>query len=122
MTFSKEDQAAWENSEIMQEFERFADDVLNPPAEAYQPISIEGQKTWEEEDWSDEKKLIDAADELLNANDNSFEEELCVAYNKKLLYGLEKLAEQLADKSNIKAAYRVERAVQELKALLREEI
>lgn len=121
MTFSKEDRAAWENSTIMQEFEKFADDVLNPPAEAYQPIAIEGQKTWEEEDWSDEQKLIDAADELLGKGNDSFEEELHIAYNKKLLYRLEKLAEQLADKSNIKAAYRVERTVQELKTLLREE-
>jgi hypothetical protein len=120
MTFSKEDRAAWDNSEIMQEFEKFADDVLNPPLESYQPISIEGHKTWEEEDWSDEQKLVDAADELLSADD-SFEEEMCVAQNKRLLYRLEKLAEQLADKSNIKAAYRVERTVQELKALLREE-
>jgi hypothetical protein len=120
MTFSKEDQAAWENSEVMREFEKFADDVLNPTAEAYQPIATEG-KTWEEEDWSDEKKLIDAADELLGKDDSSFEEELHVAYNKKLIYGLEKLAEELVSKSNIKAAYRVERTAQKLKALLREE-
>jgi hypothetical protein len=122
MTFSKEDHAAWENSEIMQELEKLAEDVFSPPAEAYQPIVEKEQKVWEEEDWSDEQKLIDAADELVNENDDSFEKELRVAYNQRLLSRLEKLAQQLADKANIKAAYRVERAIEELKALLREEI
>jgi len=116
MTFSREDRAIWEKSEVMQELEKFADDVLNPSAEAYQPITTDENK-WEEEDWSDEKKLVDAADELL---DNSFEKEMIVANNNRLIYGLEKIAEQLADLSNIKAAYRVERTIQELKALLLE--
>lgn len=121
MTFSKEDRAAWENSEIMQEFEKLAEDVLNPPAEAYQPIPEKEEKAWEEEDWSDEQKLVDAAEELSNQDDDSFEKELRVAYNERLLSRLEKIAEQLADKSNIKAAYRVERTIQELKTLMREE-
>lgn len=121
MTFSKEDRAAWENSEIMQEFEKLAEDVLNPPAEAYQPIPEKEEKVWEEEDWSDEQKLVDTAEELSNQDDDSFEKELRVAYNERLLSRLEKIAEQLADKSNIKAAYRVERTIQELKTLMREE-
>ena len=119
MTFSKEDRVVWERSEVMQELEKLADDVLNPSAEAYQPIVMGEQKAWEEEDWSDEDRLVDAADKLLN--EDSFEKELHVAYNERLISRLEKLAEQLADQSNIKAAYRVERTVQELKALLRED-
>jgi hypothetical protein len=116
MTFSREDHAAWENSEIMQELEKLADDVLNPPAEPYQPI----EQAWEDED-DDEQKLIDAADALLNEDDDAFEREMRVAHNERLISRLEKLAEWLADKQNKKAAYRVERTVQELKALLREE-
>lgn len=120
MTFSREDRAVWEKSEVMQELEKLADEVLSPPAEAYQPIATEEEKSWEDEDWSDEEKLADAATEMLE-NDDSFEKELRVAYNNRLLSRLEKIAEQLADQSNIKAAYRVERTIQELKALLREE-
>jgi hypothetical protein len=119
MTFSKEDQAAWENSEVMRELEKLADDVLNPSPEAYQPISID-EKSWEEEDWVDEKKLTDAASELLG-NENSFEEELKSAYNNRLCLQLEKIAEWLEDKNNIKAAYKVERSIQKIKALLQEE-
>ncbi len=102
----------------MQEFEKLADEVLSPSAEPYQPIETKEEKSWEEENLSDEQKLIDAADELLNEDDDSFEKEMHIAYHQRLISGLEKLAEQLADQSKIKAAYRVERAVQELKALL----
>lgn len=120
MTFSKEDMAAWENSEVMRELEKIAEDVFSPSAEVYQPIKED--QSWEEEDWSDEQKITDAASELLNElDDNTIYDELREANNIRLLYKLEKIGEELVDKSNIKAAYRVERSIQEIKALLREE-
>lgn len=118
MTFSKEDRAAWEDSKIMKELEKFADEILHPSNKAYEPIE-EVRKDWEEENLTDEEKLVDAAEQLLK--ENSFEEELRIAYNNQLIYKLEKLAEDLADKSNTKAAYRIERTIQELKALMRED-
>lgn len=117
MTFSKEDRAAWNDSEVMQELEKLAD-LMDPPTEAYQPVEV-NPDSWEDENWSDEEKLVDAADELINPN--SFEKEMRIAYNNRLIFKLEKIAEHLADKSNIKAAYRVETAIQKLRVLLREE-
>jgi hypothetical protein len=110
MTFSREDRAAWENSEIMKELEKYAEDVLVPE---------EPEESWEEEDWEDpeEEELIDAVDEF---NEPSLEEELSIAHHKMLLVKLNRLAEHYADESNIKVAYRIERAVQNIKALLRE--
>lgn len=118
MTFSKEDLAAWENSEVMQEFAKLAGDLLNPSPEPYQPIVID-EKSWEEEDWANEKKLVDAAGELLGDN-STFEEELKSAYNNRLCFQLRKIAEWLEDKNNIKAAYKVERAIQNIQTLLQE--
>jgi hypothetical protein len=115
MTFSKEDKAAWLDSEVMSELEKLSGDVLNgPPAEAFQPIKHE-ESTWEEENL--EEQLVTAVDKF---NEPTFEEEIHIAYNKSLFKNLEKVAHNLSDKSNIKAAYRVERSLNELKALLRE--
>jgi len=119
MTFSKEDKAAWLDSEVMRELENFSADVLNgPPAEAFQPITA-GEKVWEEEDL--QEQLITAVDEFNKPEEPSFKEELHVAYNKSLFRSLEKVAHNLSNKSNIKAVYRVERSLNELKVLLREE-
>lgn len=107
MTFSKEDNAAWESSEVMSELEKFADEILNPSPEPYLPV--------EEESWEDEEEQ--KVDEKVELSDD-VEEDLCLAND--LIDNLKKIAEQLADKSNIKAAYRVERTIQELKDLLEE--
>lgn len=104
MTFSKEDNAAWENSEVMKELEKFADEILNPSPEPYLPI--EEEKTWEEE----EEPIVELS------NDKEMEEDMCLA--NELISNLKKLAEQLADNHNIKSAYRVERTIQELKDML----
>ena len=103
MTFSKEDKAAWADSEIMKEFEKIAkdNDILNgPPSEAYEPIEKE------EVDWEDEDM-------------GNFEEEMHVAYNKNLFSNLTKIAGDFANKSNIKVAYKIELALHKLKNILR---
>ena len=117
MTFSKEDKAAWLNSEVMRELEKLGEEVLSgPPAEAYQPIGEIEDKGWEDE--SPEDRLANAAEEF---NEPSLKEELVIAYNKSLLNGIEKVAHRLSDMANIKAAYRVEQSLKEIKALLRKE-
>ena len=117
MTFSKEDKAAWLDSEIMREFERYAGDVLNgPPVEAFQGIKTGEEKVWEEEDLED--KLVTAVDEFNEPTATAtFEKEIHIAYNKSLFKNIEKVAHSL---SNVKAVYRIERSLKELKVLLRE--
>jgi hypothetical protein len=116
MTFSKEDKAAWLDSEVMREFEKFGEAVLSgPPPESFQPLEKTAE-AWEDEDL--EEKITIAAEEFENSS--SIKEEFVVAYNKNLLINIEKVAHRLSDKANIKATYRVERALKELKVLLRE--
>lgn len=120
MTFSKEDKAAWLNSEIMQELEKLAEDVLNgPPSEAFQPIeNVAAAETWEDEDL--EEKITEAVEEFEQPT-VPIKEEFVIAYNQRLLTNIEKIAHRLSDQRNITAAYRVERSLRQLKALLREE-
>jgi len=117
MTFSKEDKAAWLDSEVMRELEKFGGDILNGPLpEAFQPLEKEAE-AWEDEDL--ESKLVEAVEEF--EKPASVEEEFVIAHNKSLLTNIEKVAHRLSDEANIKAAYRVERSLKELKTLLREE-
>jgi len=127
MTFSKEDNAAWGNSEIMQEFEKIAleADVLNgPPEEAFKPIETEEkvEETWEDE--NDEEKLLSAIEELGISEEEGEEdeegdlkEELMDLYTADLLTNLQKLAHELAANSKMNAAYTVERTIMEIKNL-----
>jgi len=120
MTFSKEDRAAWLDSEIMQEFEKIAreTDVLGgPPAEAFQPIQTEEseEKVWEEE--SDEDKLLSAIEELgvseeEEGGNEDLKEELAKVYTASLLTNLKKLAYQ---STSMKIAYRIERSIMRIK-------
>jgi len=130
MTFSKEDKAAWQDSEIMREFERIAkeQDVLGgPPPEAFQPVGVEeDEKTWEEDD--DKDKLLDAVDELgVAQNEESpvdvetLPRELLKAYTTNLLTNLEKVSYDLASGSKMKAAYRIDRTLHKINSLMREE-
>lgn len=123
MTFSKEDKAAWMNSEVMHELEKIAlEGGLDVPEEAFEPI--EEEKTWEDED--DTAKLIDAVEEFRKGDEGEEtmkepeEEELLVAYHRKLTDAIEKLAWRLADESKTAAAYKVERTLQNIKALMEE--
>jgi len=134
MTFEKEDKAAWLNSEVMREFEKIAAaGGLEVSEEAFEPIDEE----WEEED--DTGKLIDAVEEFQGSGEESGEElseesgeepedvmtedpidELLIAHQRSLIGAIEKLSWQLADKSKTKAAYKVERTLQNIKALMEE--
>jgi len=64
MTFSKEDKAAWLNSEVMQELEKLGESVLNgPPPEAFEPLeNVAAAETWEDEDL--EEKITEAVKEF----------------------------------------------------------
>lgn len=112
MTFSKEDKSAWSNSEVMLELEKLAkeNDLLSEPSkELYEPIEIEDNDKWEDEDLEDFKKALSDFEEP------SFEKELHIAYDKKLFSTLEKIASDFANKSNIKVAYRIESTLNKLK-------
>jgi len=121
MTFSKEDKSAWQASEIMQELEIIArNNGIDIPEEAYKPLLDKEaeEKTWEEEDENVEK-LTDAVDKFEDEDKEDEEKkEIFSSYNKELLDNIEKISYQLADKSSIKAAYRIERVLQNIKVLL----
>ena len=149
MTFSKEDKAAWDSSEVMRELEKLAEDVLKgTPDEAHLPI-MEGEEessedtTWEDEDLGEkgEEALVDVLKDLENEDATSIEEpteepteelsdgksdkefmdELLGAYSSTLLHKMKKLAHNLVDTSKIEAAYKVERAMQAIQSMLRED-
>jgi hypothetical protein len=121
MTFSKEDKSAWQASEIMQELEIIArNNGIDIPEEAYKPLLDKEteESSWEEEDENVEK-LIDAVVKFEDEDKEDEEKkEIFSSYNKELLDNIEKISYQLADKSSIKAAYRIERVLQNIKALL----
>ena len=131
MTFSKEDKSAWMNSEIMQELEKIAREtgvLEGPPAEAFLPIETEedteieepkDEEVWEEED-EDEEKLMSAIEELGLVEEPDLKEEFSEAYATNLISNLEKLAHQYATQSKMRASYRIERAIFNLKTLREE--
>lgn len=120
MTFSKEDKAAWNDSEIMQQLEKIAkrDNILNgPPKEAFQPIDVEEQeeeKTWEDEEILPEPK--DFVDEAVREDD--LKKELEKVYSSDLIQKLNKLGSMLISNSQTEVAYRVERAINKIKEIL----
>lgn len=119
MSFSKEDKAAWFNSEIMKEFEKVAQEektLEGPSPESSEPVSLEEGNIWEEEDSME--KFDEALEEF---NEPTLGTELKAAYNKMLIENLGKIANGLAENKNIKAAYRVETTLHELQDLFREE-
>lgn len=130
MAFSKEDNMAWENSEVMRELEKIADEVFEgTPIEAYEPI---GEEAWEEEEVLEgpEKCECEPGTATLYdgkvcalcggiKNEKPFEEEIQAAYSQALIVGLEKIANNFAENSKIQAAYRVEQTISELKDLFK---
>jgi hypothetical protein len=112
MTFEKEDRAAWMDSEVMLELEKLAaSGEFEVSEDAFQPIE---EESWEDED--DTEKLVDAVEEFQETKDPI--DELLAAHQKNLIDAIEKLSWQLADKSKTKAAYKMERTLQNIKALV----
>lgn len=110
MGFSNEDKAAWLDSEVMIELEKFADDVLSKPSD---------EEGWEEENFEEALEEFEKpTPELLEDIDNGdISKELHAAYNIAIINNLQKLASSFAKQSNIKVAYRIEQTVYELKDL-----
>jgi hypothetical protein len=130
MTFSKEDNAAWLASEVMQQLEKLAkDDGIDASQEAYEPIASDEDdaSTWEDEDNAeklekvvDELQLAKSPQEQDKTQDDDAEkiEKVLESHKKNLFDNIEKISYELIDKSNIKAAYKVECALQSIKVLL----
>lgn len=130
MVFSKEDNRAWESSEVMRELEKMAAEVLEGPSiEAYEPIE---EQLWEEETSAEPEELPECEcapgtptmyDGKICAvcgrkkKEGKFEEEMHSAYGQTLINNLEKMASSFAENSKIKVAYRIEQAIAELKEL-----
>lgn len=130
MVFSKEDNQAWESSEVMRELEKMAAEVLEGPSiEAYEPIE---EQLWEEETAVEPEELSECEcapgtptmyDGKICAvcgrkkKEEGFEEEMHSAYGQILINNLEKMASNFAENSKIKVAYRIEQAIAELKEL-----
>lgn len=119
MIFSEEDMAAWNDSEIMKEFEKIAiktNIIDGPPIEAYQSINEEEEKTWEEED---EEKLLSAIEDLGIADEESenLKKELSKMYVANLITGLQKLAYNSAINYKTSVAYTIERSIMKIKTL-----
>lgn len=113
MGFSNEDKAAWLDSEIMVELEKFADDVLSKP-------DASDEEKWEEEDFEDALEEFEkpASEVLEKVDEGDISKDLHVAYNIAIINNLQKLASFFAEKSNIKTAYRIEQTICELKDCL----
>jgi hypothetical protein len=127
MSFSKEDKAAWLDSEVMRELEKIAaeNDILNgPPEEAFMPISEEIEEESEEESWEDERtpeeKLEDALMDFesdsvdksgILEEEKPLKEELAQLYMDNLISNLKTLSYDLTEQGFMKAAYRIERAI-----------
>lgn len=122
MSFSKEDKAAWLDSEVMRELEKIAaeNDILNgPPEEAFMPISEETEESWEDERTPEEKledALIDFENDSVDKSnileeEKPLKEELAQLYMDNLISNLKTLAYDLTEQGFMKAAYRIERAI-----------
>lgn len=114
MPFAPEDTRVWESSEVMAEFEKVAAKMRlldGGPAEAFQPVAEKtagaDDSAWEEE-----------ADRVLPEKEPPRAEQAFLNRQARLLPALAKIAQDLADSNNIKGAYRVERAMVELKAAM----
>jgi len=110
MAFASEDKRAWQESEIMVEFEKIAKEMNlleGGPPEAFQPIfekiAIE-QNTWEDEDIQD-----------LLADPGAVKRVELASHGVRLMGAIEKLAQKLAETGRVKAAYRLERTLAALK-------
>ena len=108
MVFSKEDNAAWNDSEVMLNLEKWAKDLLLKKEE----------DGWEEESFEDALEEFETpnetpVDEVVN--DESMLKDLASAYNSLIIDNLQKIANYFIDKSNIKTAYRIEQSINELK-------
>lgn len=121
MTFSKEDKAAWYDSEVMQHLEEIAkrDNILDgPPKEAFQPIIArdenEEEKVWEDEEVDPELEKI--TDEMVREDD--LKKELEKVYSNSLIKKLNKISSLMASNSQMQAAYRIERALNKIKEIL----
>jgi len=128
MKFSKEDKAAWNDSEIMWHFERIAreENILDgPPPEAYLPIELdetelEPEPSWEDEEVSNdvgEDRIDNMLDEIALELESDSEEDLFKPANQ-LIDRLQKIAHDLAFNSKMKSALRVERAIYKIKNLI----
>lgn len=125
MSFSKEDKAAWLDSEVMKELEKIAEEenILDGPSpEAFEPLSFSEEKEPKEEKiWEEEEEPMERFDEALEEfSEPSLNDEFKSAWNKLLLENLGKIANKLADDKNVKAAYRVEATLNELQDLFKE--
>lgn len=113
MIFSKEDKAVWNSSEVMKELETLAK----------RANEIEENSKKKSDDW-EEENFIEALDEFEKPNsevleETSLKDELHLAYNISIIDNLQKIADHFIDKSNIKVAYRIEQAINELKDCFR---
>jgi len=108
---------AWLNSEVMQLFEKIAvaEGILDgPDPELLAPVDFEKETITEEEegsDWEDEVEdkevaLEEATEEFVNPK-----EEVKTEYEKVLANELQSLACDLAENGCVTAAYRIERAI-----------
>ncbi len=104
MAFAPEDRRAWQDSEIMAEFEKMAKEANllgGPPSEAFEPIPerIAAQPTWEDEDTQEPSDPADG-------RHAQFAEQ-----GARLAESIARMAEDLALAGHVKAAYRLERAL-----------
>ena len=102
MTFSKEDKAAWNASEIMQEFEKIGKDLLLEKSEENE------EKCWEDED-DEPIKTLEYPEEK-----GDLKKELKELYNSTLISNLNKIA---AKASSEEATFKVEMVIHKIKEL-----
>lgn len=114
MPFAPEDKRAWENSEIMAEFEKVAAEshlLDGGPSEAFEPLPEKEASPSGE--WEEDGSEAPSAPAVRSPALEAFERRQAA-----LPTMLMRLARSLADKGNIKGAYRAERAAAEIRAAI----
>lgn len=106
MSFEPEDKLAWDDSEVMREFEKIAQDIYDEADASFQPIEL--------------GKKVNIDDEDIGADDEKIAEnifgklEMFSSINKDLFDKIRIISHSLANRGLKKEAFKIERALKDL--------
>lgn len=110
MSFEPEDKRAWQDSEVMNEFERIAQDIYDEADASFQPIKLAEDESFEEEVEieSDGSEHEEFADQIFSKL------QLFGSINKELFDKIRTISHSLADRGLKKEAFKIERTLKDL--------
>lgn len=110
MSFEPEDKQAWQNSEVMNEFEKIAQGIYDEADESFLPIKLaededDEEETFEEENSENDEKIANEIFERL---------ETFGSINKGLFDKIRTISHSLAIRGFKKEAFKIERMLKDL--------